>query len=217
MVLLPQQLSGMRLGCESSKLYSVPKGLLGAEPPINSWGRLLGVQRVKGQNDIYPDCVPTGYCNQIQLAKAESGDFSLIDDGVPLSIYKVFDPTLTKGMCPEDLYAWGMSTAVDGWKLKTWQRLDHTNEQDLRLTIKRLGSIGLIVELGLAQQNQIVWTPGTGDTPGSWGGHYVCADSCSGAISDGTSWGQPAYIDREYFQTPGYVVGAYALEFEFVA
>jgi hypothetical protein len=212
--LMPDVLGAMKLGCHSKKLAAPITPHIGAgAPPPGSYPRLTAVQRVMGQNNTYPDCVPTAYLNAIKTwAGRTTGNYSYVSDDTPLEIYKIFDPSLTTGMNPEDLYAWGTSNAVLGWKLKSWHRVNPQDMTAVRETVEAYGGISVIVELSVEQQNQKVWQPV--GTPGSWGGHNEFTDSWSGAYFEGTSWGEPMYASEEYMLAPTFTVGAYALEFE---
>lgn len=214
MFVSPQQRQAMRLGCKNNLTAPIVRGV-GAIEQIDSYSRIVGTQRVKGQNDIYPDCVPTAYCNGIANVDARSGGKLVIPETVPLEVYKTFDPTLTTGMNPEDLFAWGMKNDLSGYRLQGWSRVDHNDELAVRGTIKRRGFVFVVIGLSLDQQNQIVCMPTTGPNgvPGTWGWHAECSDGCDGSITSGTSWGASFYMDRMFFTTPGYVVGTYELNF----
>lgn len=205
--------SSVQLGSRSRFAAPIEK-LAGAEEPIESFSRVVGTQRVSGQNNIYATCVPTMYFNAIQTVKGRAGDMSLLPDDGPVHILKIFDPTLTLGMDPEDLFAWAEKNTVHGYRVKSWRRIDHANEQTIRGVIRANGFVPLTVNLATAQQTQKVWsaTAGAAGKPGSWGEHAELSDGCSGPLTNGTSWGAPAYIDRSYFTTPGYVLAAYALD-----
>lgn len=208
-------LAGMKLGCRGAPLAPIVRRV-GATPPLDSYGSNPDTKWVEGQNTIYPDCVPTAYLNGIQAAKAVTGDLSPIANTMATQIYKIFDPTLTLGMNPEDMYAWGLENTVAGWKLKSWNRVDHADEFAIRSNIKAFYGVAFSLALSLANQNQRLLLPGAtaADQPGTWGNHSEWSRAFSGEVTEGISWGLPFYLSRSYLSAPGYLLAAYALEFE---
>jgi hypothetical protein len=214
-MLFPAQLARMKLGAvhvdgtaiqqRSPEIY-----------PYGSYSRVSKTPRVMGHNDVNPDCVSTAYCNAIVTAMWRHGLGGTINDDVPLSIYKIFDPTLTTGMNPEDMWAWGMKNPVQGWQLKSWARINHNDEKAVRATVEARGFVPLTIALSVAQQNQRLWMPepGPNGTPGGWGYHCAGIDGFSGPDSTGTSWGEEIGVGRAYFYSPGYVLAAYDLELQ---
>jgi hypothetical protein len=95
------------------------------------------------------------------------------------------------------------------YRLKQAAPIDPKSEADIRHAVSRAGGIFLILALGLAQQNQLVWT--AAGTPGSWGCHAVWADGYDGALTTCTSWGEAKQMDRSFFAA-GFVVAAHTLD-----
>jgi len=125
--------------------------------------------------------------------------------------YVLGDPTTDRGTDPVALFDYWRNNVVAGTILYSVARVDHTSEAEVRGTIVSTGGVYLTLNLSIDQQNQRVWMPGP-NPPGSWSGHAVWADGYSGEYTAITSWGEEEWIDRSYFETPGYVLGAYCLD-----
>jgi hypothetical protein len=217
-MILPAQLSKMRLGIHPGWKPKPAPARVGAGPaaPV-AYSRIMYAPRVEGQNSKIGDCFPTACANAIQtyLARANLGivlhDADAVDAYEGMTGYNPAIPATDQGTNPDAGFAWWQANAIAGYKLAGITSIPTEDEDELRHAIAA-GGVLLCVQLATEQQNQRVWTA-TG-TPGSWGGHAIFCDGYDGEIYSITSWGEAFYIDRSYFTTPGYVVGAYALAIE---
>ncbi len=216
-VLMPARLAQMKLGCQWRPQAFMPVALTGAgRAPVEAYSRIEGAPRVAGHNDECGDCVETAACNAVQTRLAIAGGRTALSDELPVSIYEQpavagyvpGDAATDVGTDPARLFAWWKANSIGGWKLRAETPIAPSMEGDVRNAILGLG-VFLVLELSVEMQNQKLWLPA--GTPGSWGGHAMWCDEFDGALTWGTTWGQPQAIDRSLFGTP-FVLGAYALD-----
>ena len=184
-------------------------------PPV-AYSRIISTPRVEGHNDLIGDCVETAACNAVQTARARSGMLApQISNDLAATLYgeitgyTALNPASDRGTDPDELFAWWRKNPIASYRLGQISAIDPQAEPAIRHVISRAGGIFLVLALGLAQQNQLVWA--AAGTPGSWGYHAVWADGYDGALTGCTSWGEAKPMDRSFFAA-GFVVGAYALE-----
>jgi hypothetical protein len=184
--------------------------------PRGAYSRILGTPRVAGHNDLVGDCVETAACNAVQTEMARAGiSRPQIANDLAVTLYSQItgytasNPVSDQGTDPDALFAWWRQNSIAGYRLRQVVPVDPKFEAEIRDVVSRAGGIFLILALGLAQQNQLVWT--AAGAPGSWGYHAVWADSFDGALTFATSWGEAKPIDRSFF-VAGFVVAAYALD-----
>jgi hypothetical protein len=176
----------------------------------------MGTPRVEGHNDVVGDCVETAACNAVQTKMAKAGiSAPQISNDFPVTLYgqitgyTALDPASDQGTDPGALFAWWRKNSIASYRLQQVTPIDPRSESDIRHVVSCAGGIFLVLALGLAQQNQLVWT--AAGTPGSWGYHAVWADGYDGALTTCSSWGEAKPIDRSFFAA-GFVVAAYALD-----
>ena len=206
--------SHMRLGCTFDTTRVQPRRLVGAIPEIDSYSPIVGQPIVKGFNDLCGDCAETAAFNVIQTRMARDGNLIALPDTGPLTWYSQltgYNPDTganDNGTDPTDLFAAWRQGPVCGYNLVELDVLVPTAEGDIRHKIEANGAAYLIVDLSIDQQKQTIWMP-TGK-PGSWGRHACVVYGFGARYYRVLTWGQDLLIDRSYFQTPGYVVGAFA-------
>lgn len=220
-MLLAHQLAAMKLGCRWHGAPAAPGRRVATIVPPVAYSRILGTPRVAGHNDLVGDCVETAACNAVQTEMAKAGmSRPQIANDLAVTLYSRItgytarDPASDQGTDPDALFAWWRQNSIAGYGLRQIVPVDPKFEADIRHVISRAGGIFLVLALGLAQQNQLVWT--AAGTPGSWGYHAVWADSYDGALTFATSWGEAKPIDRGFF-VAGFVAAAYALDIVKVA
>lgn len=212
--LLPSTLQQMKLGLPKlwqPKLIPARAAASLAVPP-NAFGRMQTAQRIEGFNMSIGDCMPTGIINGVI-------DF-LVRRGVPMSTvpnvlaqdvysdvtgYVKGDPSTDNGTDPDQLFAWWKINPILGWKLNTVTLIDPRNDYLVKGRISAIGWLGLVLNLTLDQQNQIVWAASPSAPP--WGFHYVNVDGYDGPYT-ATSWGLEQFIDESLFDC-GQVVQVY--------
>jgi hypothetical protein len=213
---LPHQLAAMKLGCRwQGAQAATPERVATSLPPV-AYSRIIGTPRVAGHNELVGDCVETAACNAVQTAMAGRGHSApQLSNDLAVTLYTqitgytALKPASDRGTDPNDLFVWWRHNMIAGYRLQQAIAVDPKSEPDMRHVISTTGGIFLVLALGLAQQNQLVWT--AAGTPGSWGYHAVWADDYEGALTSCTSWGEAKVMDR-FFLAAGFVVGAYALD-----
>ena len=213
---LPHQLAAMKLGCRWQGAPAVTAERAATSLPPVAYSRIIGTPRVAGHNEQVGDCVETAACNAVQTVMADRGlSAPQISNGLAVTLYSqitgytALDPASDRGTDPNELFAWWRQNTIAGYGLKQAVAIDPKSEPEMRHVISAAGGIFLVLALGLAQQNQLVWSDA--GTPGSWGYHAVWADDYDGALTSCTSWGEAKVMDRGFFAA-GFVVGAYALD-----
>jgi hypothetical protein len=213
---LPHQLAAMKLGCRwQGAPRAVSRRVATVMPPA-AYSRIMGTPRVEGHNDQIGDCVETAACNAVQTEMARVGIAGpQISNDLAVSLYSqitgytALNPASDRGTDPNALFGWWRQNPIAGYRLAQVTPIDPQSEADIRHVVSSAGGIFLVLALGLAQQNQLVWT--AAGTPGSWGYHAVWADDYDGALTTCTSWGEAKPMARGFFAA-GFVVAAYALE-----
>jgi hypothetical protein len=207
----------MKLGLKSS--FVAPKNVEPVNVSIEHldvYSRIMETPRVSGNNQTLGDCFPTGCVNAVQTVMGLAGHYSPIPNTAAVAAYEgmagyvLGQPETDQGTDPIEGFAWWQANPIAGYKLNKLRSLPiKFGEGEIRDAILRTGGVGLCLSLSVEQQNQRVWMPA--GTPGSWGGHFVWADSYEGDLTKITSWGEEFYIDRSYFDAPGFVVAVYEL------
>jgi hypothetical protein len=215
-MLLPHQLAAMKLGCRWQGAPEPVSRRAATVLPPAAYSRILGTPRVQGHNDVIGDCVETAACNAVQTAMARAGvSGPQISNDLAVTLYSqitgyaALNPASDRGTDPRELFAWWCENPIASYRLKQVTPVDPQSEADIRHVVSGAGGIFLVLALGLAQQNQLVWA--AGGTPGSWGYHAVWADDYEGALTTCTSWGEAKPMDRSFFAA-GFVAAAYALD-----
>lgn len=212
-MLLPSQLAAMKLGRKPSTARTPVQKFGVSGPSFDAYSRIMSLPRLDGENTIYSDCVETaaGNCSITKLGR-ESRGTAAVTDQVVLGVYSDITgfPKTDDGTIPEDMWEWWKKNAIGGVILEDYATIDPTDEGSIRNAIARNGCVSASIALSLENQNQRVLKPD--GTSGSWGLHEVCLDGFDGAITSGTSWGQPFYLDRSYFSTKGFVEIVYNLD-----
>jgi hypothetical protein len=212
---LPDQYAAMKLGIHKSW---VPKNGLRTVTrstplsPAIAYGRIQGTQRIEGFNDSVGDCMPTGIINGvIDFLAVQGAPMSTVPNSLALDIYSDVtgyvngDPTTDNGTDPDQFFAWWKQNPILGWKLSTVNLIDPKNENEVKNVIEGVGFAGLVLDLTVAQQNQIIWDATPQDPP--WGYHYVNADGYDGPYT-ATSWGLEKLVNQSFFDA-GQVVQVY--------
>lgn len=212
----PHQLAAMKLGCRWRGSPAVTVERVATRLPPVAYSRIIGTPRVAGYNELVGDCVETAACNAVQTAMAGRGlSGPQISNNLVVTLYTqitgytALNPASDRGTDPNEMFAWWRQNTIAGYRLQQAIAVDPKSEPDMRHVISTSGGIFLVLALGLAQQNQLVWTDA--GTPGSWGYHAVWADDYGGALTSCTSWGEAKVMDRGFFAA-GFVVGAHALD-----
>lgn len=218
-MLLPSQLTRMRLGCRWAP-ETAPPVAPKAEAPVAvpaAWAR-GDVARVTGHNDIAGDCVEAMAANAVQTAMSRAHLPGTISDDYTLGLYETLtgyrpgQPGTDRGTDPAVLFAWWQANPIGPFKLGAVTSIHPADENTIRRAVVDAGGVALILNLSVDQQNQRVWMPA--GQPGSWGGHAVWADEYDGGLSFCTSWGEPIPIDASYFTTPGFMQAVYRLDLQ---
>lgn len=206
--LLPSTLQQMKLGLpklwQPKFIPSRPAAAL--KSPPNAIGRMQNAQRIEGFNDEIGDCLPTGVVNGVI-------DF-LVRQGVPMSVvpnslardlyiaaagYVLGDPSTDNGTDPDQFWAWWMQNPILGRKLKGPPALiDPRNDYAVKGALEDEGWLGLVLDLTVEQQNQIIWSATPTAPP--WGFHYVNCDGYAGPYT-ATSWGLEKQIEETFFDS----------------
>ena len=215
---LPSELATIARGClwPEGRVHVPAPTEPTAEPVLGAWTRDTDAARTDGGNLVYGSCVPTGCCNAVIDAEARRGRLITLDSKVSLDAYsavtgfKQDDPATDKGTDPLVMWAWWKKNPIAGWVLRDAIALDPQNENAMRRAVEKYPAVGVVFNLGVDQQNQRVLKP-TGQA-GGWGKHFVAFDTFVGALDIGTSWGQPFYVDRGFFERPDFTPAAWALD-----
>jgi hypothetical protein len=179
----------MKLGAQPAR-FSVPmRSALAAAPnPPPAWSRIIGTPRCAGENQTYGDCVPTAAVNASITAAAREGIMSPIANTLPFDIYQTLGGMPADvGLDPTTLITYWRATPIAGYRLVDIEALSAWDTTSIKAAIASNGFVYLCVELDLAQQNQIEWTPMAGSPV--WGGHAICADGYEADYLTVTSWG----------------------------
>lgn len=216
--MLPSDYALLPLGIhESWKPQPAPENAAASLTEPRARSRIVDTHRVLGFNNKIGTCFQDLMLNAVQTELAAKGVMSPIPDDLAVQLYRAqtgydpADPSTDQGTNPDAAFAWWLENAIMGYKLKAPPRLLNPQDQfAVHAGIARSKYIGLIVNLGLAQQNQIVWA-GEG-TPGGWGPHAVLADQNDGPTGS-TSWGAEKWIANSFYAR-GFVLSAY--EFKLV-
>ncbi|MDD2878703.1 MAG: hypothetical protein PHZ23_15910 [Acidiphilium sp.] len=210
-------LATMRLGCRwSPARVHVPEPVGVSSPVSSAWSRIVGTPRLSGDNTVLGDCVPTACANAVQDAMAGAGDYGPIHQSVIVDTYSAVtgytpgDPASDQGTDPSSMWGWWQQHDIAGYRLRKATPIDPQSEYAVRKTIETSGGVILIVALSIEQQTQVEWLPV--GTPGSWGYHCVWVDEYTGRLSFATSWGRVTPIHQDYLASPGFTVGAFALD-----
>lgn len=212
-MLLPHQMQAMKLGCKKPEEDTI-NYLISSTLFLESYSRIIGTSRVKGHNDEVGDCVPTAACNLITTYLARKGHQVIIPDDLPVFIYSAVtgynssDPATDQGTDIDQFFSWWKINSIYGFKLKEKIDINPQDEALIKHTIEtsESGSVLVISNLSLNQQNERVWT-GDGE-PGSWGRHCTVSDSYEGALYNFTTWGVGQPVDRSFFNQ-GFVTNVY--------
>lgn len=216
--MLPHQYAAMPMGVHHAwapKTAPETVGLVLPEPPARS--RIIGTNRVLGDNNKIGSCVPTMCVNAVQTLLSRQGNETPLPDDLAVQAYSAVtgynpaDPATDQGTDPEQMFEWWLNNPIAGFKLKAAPRLLNPLDQfGVHAGIARSGWVGLILNLSTNQQNEITFI-GDG-VAGSWGRHAVLADQNDGPTGT-TCWGAEKWIANSFFAN-GYVLAAY--EFDLV-
>jgi hypothetical protein len=223
LMLLPDQLAAMRLGIAPEYVPpALPTNRVYGSlfPPPASYSRIETTPRISGDNTKLGDCFPTACVNAVQTfiyrGKAPLvtlDDLLAIETYEDMAGYNPSMPSTDQGTNPDKGFTWWANNAIAGYQLSNVTTIDPTDELAIHNEISRddgIGSVILLVNLSVEQQNQRVWMPV--GVPGSWGPHAVCADSYGGSLIKITSWGEEFYIDRSYLLKSGFVLAVCAMD-----
>jgi hypothetical protein len=212
----PLNPAAMRLGIHASWRPGLVTPRPAATLPIpDVWGRDVDTPRVAGHNDMVGDCVPTMCCNAVQTLLGRRGVRTPIPDGLAVDVYAAVtgyspaDPASDQGTDPDAMFAWWKANAISGYRLREAIAITPQDEQAMMRAVSQDGGAGLIVNLAVEQQNEVIWTPA--GTPGSWGRHALFADQRVGATG-ATSWGLEKWIAPAFMAAAERVVAAYVFD-----
>ena len=217
-MLLPNHLATMRLGIHPGWVPPAAPERLSLTKPPPAYSRIVSTPRVAGQNDRIGDCFPTACLNGVETTicarLGESAQIMALPDELAVVAYEGMtgyvpgQPATDQGTDPEAGFAWWQKNAIAGYRLVKAAPIDPKAQADIRHIIATSLGVLLCISLSTDNQNQRVLTP-VGEE-GSWGGHAVWMDGYDGALTSGTSWGEPFYLDQSFFDA-GWVMAAYAL------
>jgi len=171
--------------------------------------------RIKGHNDIYPDCVFVAACNAARTVFARCGIEDKITEDTPLQLHEQLgglvpgEPSTYKGYDPEKFFDWWLSNDICGAKLHSVARIDNTDINEVRRVIVAMGGVFYVFNMSVDQQNQTVWMP-TG-IPGTWDEHAAWGDQYTGNLNWATTWGEGKPIHKLYVTSPKFTLAAYEL------
>jgi hypothetical protein len=211
---LPDQYAAMKLGIHKAwapQLFQNTIRPALALPPA-AYGRIQTAQRIEGFNDTVGDCMPTGVINGvIDFLVAQGAPMSVVPNQLALDIYSdvtgyiAGNPATDLGTNPDQFFAWWKLNPILGQKLSLVNLIDPRNEMAVKNVIEGVKFVGLVLDLTVAQQNQIVWDA-TSRAP-QWGYHYVNGDGYDGPYT-ATSWGLEKLINQSMFDD-GQVIQVY--------
>ena len=214
---LPSDYAALKLGCRFDATGYQPQKRVGAIAPLESYSQIERTPLAAGDNVRLSDCVETMMANAGQTWLGRAGHFTALPDPTlaeqtysAITGYTPSNPTTDQGTDFNDALAYWSANSIAGLKLASAVPLQPMAEQDIRAAIEQSGGVAFVIALAVEQQNQRCWE--AAGTAGSWGLHCLWADEFDGAITWATTWGTRQAIDRSYFQTSGFVLGAYELD-----
>lgn len=169
-------------------------------------------------NDRLGDCVPAGMLHQVQVWSAAAGNREFVPtDADALALYEEIagynpsDPSTDQGTDPRAALRWWKANGAAGHEIAAYVAVDPTNEAEVKTAVWLCGGIGLCLELPKAAQGEGVdWkvTRGKNAAPGSWGGHWTCANGYDRHGLIDVTWGEQGRLTWGFLER--YCVGAYA-------
>ena len=190
-------------------------------PPARDWSSKAAPNWGQMLNDQIGDCTCAAAGHLIQAWSANRGAEvtpSNVDIQVAYSAitgYTPSDPTTDTGAVELDVLNYWRATGIAGQRIGAYAAVSPQNQAHVEAAINLFGGAYLGLALPISAQDQTVWDVETGaemipdDSPGSWGGHAVCAVGYDAAHVLLVTWGAIKVATWPWFRL--YCEEAYAL------
>lgn len=183
------------------KFAAVLKALPALPPSYDFDLQHPGIPTPMFANDDYGDCVIAGRAHQtLRFEDIEQGSVLMITDKDVLREYLKETGGIDSGLVVLDsLKLWrkrGWKVGKHTYSIQAFAQVDFANSNEVRRAIFSDVGIGFGLQLPKSAQAQIQagqpWdvTPGVGNKPGSWGGHYVYVPGYTKAGPVCVTWGR---------------------------
>jgi hypothetical protein len=167
-------------------------------PEACDYGKAVAVWPMFG-NNAAGDCAEVGPAHLAECWSANAGGECVVTTADCITAYSAitgYDPSkpeTDQGSAITDVLAYWRDIGIGVTKIEGWASI-HPSERDvMKLAVAETGGLILGFDLPLSVQSQTTWGEGGAggnDTPGSWGGHCVCAVAYNANYLYVVSWGE---------------------------